>query len=157
MYVESCWLCDQIMAGHSRLNGSLETRFFSRQANGPHWTCTGRQRESPANGRIGSISLFDGRLTATMAIFSFHPIGPMHICSAVRSAGYRAEAASSSTGQMNGAVLRVSVAEAPIYNDEHATLHVELSGQAPSGEQQDGCATLYSVRQGPSIGTRLDP
>jgi hypothetical protein len=81
----------------------------------------------------------------------------MHICSAVKSAGYRSETDSPSSGQMKGPVLRASVMQSAIYSDEHATLHVELSGQTPSVAQRAGCATLYTVRQGPEIGTRLDP
>src|SRR4029077_10734187 len=74
---------------------------------------------------------------------------PIHICSWVMSAGYRTEADSSSIRQMCGAVLRISVAQTPIYSDEHATLHVELSGQTPTKAQQLDCASLYSVRQAP--------
>jgi hypothetical protein len=77
---------------------------------------------------------------------------PLHICSAVRSSGYRTEADSLSSGVAGDETLRVSVLQNTIYNDERATLHVELTGKAPSSLKQTGCADLYTVRQG-----RLDP
>jgi hypothetical protein len=46
---------------------------------------------------------------------------------------------------------------AHVYNDERATLHVELTEQAGSGGQPAGCADLYTVRQAPLMGMRLDP
>jgi hypothetical protein len=81
----------------------------------------------------------------------------MHICSAVKSAGYRAEANSPTTGEVRGGVLGVSVMQAAIYSDEHATLNAVVSGQTTSVAPPAGCASLYTVRQGPSLGTRLDP
>jgi hypothetical protein len=39
---------------------------------------------------------------------------PMHICSAVKSAGYRAESNSQSSGEVRGGVLRVSVMQTAI-------------------------------------------
>ena len=81
----------------------------------------------------------------------------MHICSMVNTTGYRAEVNSASTGEGRGGVLRVSVMEAAVYSDERATLHAEKTEATTSAAQPAGCASLYSVRQGPSSLTRLDP
>ena len=82
---------------------------------------------------------------------------PMHICSPVKSAGYRAEANSPSNGELRDGALHVSVTPAVVYSDERATLHVELTGQTKSAAHATGCASLYTVWQAPSMATRLDP
>lgn len=81
---------------------------------------------------------------------------PMHICSAVRSAGYRPGAESPSTGGVKEGTLRVSLLQKQIYSDEPATLHVELTEKNPV-ENAVNCADLYTVRSQPAAGTRLDP
>jgi len=82
---------------------------------------------------------------------------PMHICSAVKSAGYRADAHSPSMGAVRDGLLRVSVTPTVIYRDEQATLHVELAAQTAVMESSAGCASLYTVRHGPSMPTRFEP
>ena len=82
---------------------------------------------------------------------------PMHICSAVRSSGYRAGSDSPSTGRARDGLMSVSVLQKAVYNDERVTLHVELTDQTEPATQPTGCADVYTVRQGPSMGTRLDP
>ncbi len=85
---------------------------------------------------------------------------PLHICSAVKSAGYHAEADSPSIGEARVGVLHVSVREPTIYSDEHATLHAEITGATASVANPSGCASLYTVRQEPSVPvrtTRFEP
>ena len=90
--------------------------------------------------------------------YLFSPSGwPLHICSALRSSGYRPESDSPSNGGARDGSVRVSVLQKAIYNDESATLHVELTDKTNRATQSVGCADLYMVRQGPSVGTRLDP
>jgi len=82
---------------------------------------------------------------------------PMHICSAVQSAGYRREVSSPSMGAVRDGLLRVSVTPTVIYRDEQATLHVELAAQTAASASPAGCASLYTVRHGPSMPTRFEP
>lgn len=82
---------------------------------------------------------------------------PLHICSAVKSAGYQAEDDLPLIGETKDGALRVSVLEKAVYNDEQATLHAELIGQRDLKGSPTGCASLYAVRQGPSAGVRLQP
>lgn len=80
---------------------------------------------------------------------------PLHICSAVKSGGYRAEDDLPLMGESKDGALQVSVVEKAVYNDEQATLHAELIGPRRLAGSPTGCASLYSVRQGPSAGVRL--
>jgi hypothetical protein len=90
--------------------------------------------------------------------YLFIPSGwPLHVCSSVRSSGYRAGADSLLIGAAKDGALRTSVLQNYVYNDERATLHVELTEQAGSVGQLAGCADLYTVRQAPLMGMRLDP
>lgn len=82
---------------------------------------------------------------------------PLHICSAVKSAGYRVEDDLQLMEAKKDGALRVSVLEKAVYDDEQATLHVELIGEQSLAGFQTGCAGLYAVRQGPSAGVRFDP
>jgi hypothetical protein len=89
--------------------------------------------------------------------FLFIPSGwPMHICSPVRSSGYRTAADSPFSGQ-NKPALQVSLLQQTLYQDEHAILHVELANPTPSSAQAFGCASLYTVRHAEPSLTRLDP
>ena len=91
-------------------------------------------------------------------LYRFIPSGwPLHICSSVRSSGYEARADSRLIGAAKDGALRASVLQKYVYNDERATLHVELTEQAGSDGQPVGCADLYTVRQAPLMGMRLDP
>lgn len=155
MKVENCWLCkedgtaspaperepgDQILLAPGEW-GTLDL----------HWASAGQTCQWADWGSFGVR-------WANPTGYLFIPSDwPMHICSAVKSSGYRAGAASPSTGASKDGPLRVSVLQKAIYDDERVTLHVELMGQRPSTEQSFGCAQLYTVRQAPSIGTRLDP
>ena len=88
----------------------------------------------------------------------FVPSGwPLHICSSVRSFGYRTAADSPSSGEQKNPVLQVSVLQETIYSDERATLHVVLAKPAQSSEKAIGCASLYTVRHAERLQTRLDP
>jgi hypothetical protein len=80
---------------------------------------------------------------------------PIHLCSPVRSSGYKAETRSQSTAGMKDRLLRVSILPKTLYNDEPATLHVELVEQADSLTDSTNCATLYIVAQDHSGGTRF--
>lgn len=80
---------------------------------------------------------------------------PMHICSPVRSYGYRAETDSPFMGE--GAGLSVSLQEKTVYSDERATLHVELTNPTRRRDEPDGCASLYAVRHSADLERRLEP
>jgi hypothetical protein len=82
---------------------------------------------------------------------------PLHICSAVKSAGYRREVHSPSMGAVKDELLRVSVTPTVIYSDEHAVLHAELAVPTVVMASAGGCASLYTVRHGPSMPTRFEP
>jgi hypothetical protein len=89
--------------------------------------------------------------------YRFIPSGwPLHICSPVRSTGYQAGADSRLIPAAKEGALRVSVLQDHVYNDERATLHVERTEHEAPGEQPAGCATIYSIRQEPVTGMRLD-
>jgi hypothetical protein len=90
--------------------------------------------------------------------FLFIPsVWPLHICSAVRSFGYRTEAGSASSGGQKDPAILVSLLEKTVYSDERATLHVVLAKPAQSSEKAVGCASLYTVRHADPLLTRLDP
>jgi hypothetical protein len=82
---------------------------------------------------------------------------PLHLCSPVRSSGYRREAKSPRTGAVADGGIRVSLAQEAIYEDETATLHVELTDPKFAAPQTPGCASLFRVMSGPGEATRLDP
>jgi hypothetical protein len=101
------------------------------------------------------IELYDWR---KLSDFLFIPSGwPLHICSPVRSFGYRLAADSPSTEAKKGPTLRVSLLQKTVYSDEHATLHVELANRTQSSERALGCASLYTVRRSAPLQTRLEP
>jgi hypothetical protein len=96
----------------------------------------------------------DWRKQTTFRVFPSE--WPMHICSLARSFGYRTAEDFPSSGGDQGPALRVSLLEKTVYNDEHATLHIELAGPAQSSEKPAGCASLYTVSHTAAI-TRLGP
>jgi hypothetical protein len=153
--VEMCWLCDQAnnvsYAPERQAGNEILLAPGGRAALDVHWTSSGESCQ------WADWVTFYFRWTKQTGYLFIPAEWPMHMCSMVNSTGYRAEANSPSTGEGRGGVLRVSVMEAAVYSDERATLHAEVSGQTTSVAQPAGCASLYSVRQGPSLGTRLDP
>jgi hypothetical protein len=155
MHVASCWLCDQNNTPSPATERQLGNQILLAPGEGAtldlHWASTGESCQW-----ADWVDFFVQWAKQTGYLF-IPSDWPMHICSAVKSAGYRAEANSASIGEVRGEMLRVSVMQAAIYSDEHATLHAELSGQTTSVAQPPGCASLYTVRQGPSMATRLDP
>ena len=82
---------------------------------------------------------------------------PLHICAAVKSVGYQREVHSPSTGAVRDGLLRVAVTPTVIYSDEHAVLHAELAAPTAAMASPAGCASLYTVRHGPSVPTRFEP
>jgi hypothetical protein len=82
---------------------------------------------------------------------------PLHICSAVKSGGYRREVRSPSMGAVKDELMRVSVTPTVIYSDEHAVLHAELAVPPAASASPAGCASLYTVRHGPSVPARFEP
>jgi hypothetical protein len=154
MIVASCWLCDQngiaSPAPERQPGNQILLAPGERATLDLHWASTGEFCQWAD--WVGFIVQW-----ARQTEYLFIPSEwPMHICSAVKSAGYRAETDSPSIGEMRVGVLHVSVMQATVYSDERATLHAEISGQTTSVAQA-GCASLYTVRQGPSMPTRLDP
>jgi hypothetical protein len=103
----------------------------------------------------------DGSAPRKFTNFLFIPSDwPLHICSPVRSFGYRSAVNSPSNGGRKDPALRISLLQKTVYSDERATLHVELAGSAQSREKgkpsgvplRTTCASLYTVRQ-----TRFEP
>ena len=82
---------------------------------------------------------------------------PLHICSQVKSAGYRDDGNSPIIGEVGDGTLRVSATPGVVYSDEKAALHVEVTRPINVAVHPTSCASLYSVRQGALIGTRLEP
>jgi hypothetical protein len=152
MGVASCWLCDQNNtpppAAERESGNQILLAPGERAKLELHWASTG---ESCQWADWVDFYVQWSKQTAYLFIPSDWP---MHICSAVKSAGYRAEENSPSIGDVKGGALRVSVMPTTVYSDEHAMLHVELTN---SVAQPPGCASLYTVLQAPSILTRLDP
>lgn len=100
----------------------------------------------------------EGYDARTYADFLLIPSGwPLHICSSVRSFGYRSAWDSPSTGGQSGPALRVSVTPDTVYSDERATLHVVLDRPTEAGAEAVGCASLYDVRRDSPLAVRLDP
>jgi hypothetical protein len=155
MNVATCWLCDQdntpSPAPERQSGNQILLAPGERATLALHWASSGESCQW-----ADWVDFYFWWAKETFYLFSPSE-WPMHICSAVKSAGYQAEANSPSFGEVRGGVLRVSVMQAAIYSDEHATLHAEVSGRTTSVAPPAGCASLYTVRQGPSLGTRLDP
>lgn len=155
MYVANCWLCDQ---------NNIPSRFVDapgsqiilapgeRATLDLHWASTGASCQW-----ADDVDFFFMQWQKPTGYLFVPSNWPMHICSSVKSAGYHAEPDSPSVGGMRDSPLRVSVTPKVIYSDERATLHVELAAQPATVVSSAGCASLYSVRQGPSIGTRFEP
>jgi TPR repeat protein len=160
MNVASCWLCDEkgtpSPAPERQSGNQILLAPGERAVLDLHWSSTGESCQW-----ADWVDFVFVRWAASNPYYSYLFIPsewPMHICSAVKSSGYRAEPDSPSISQITAPVLHVFVMQTAIYSDEHATLHVELSGLTPSVASQAGCASLYTVRQGPPIRkTRLDP
>lgn len=157
MFRDSCWLCDRThwpsLAPEEDPGNETLLSPGKRARLDLHWVSTGTGCDW-----ADWVDVYVQWANNRIYKYSFVPSDwPIHVCSWVMSTGYRAEADSPSNGQVSGTGLRISVAPEPIYSDERATLHVELFGQTPSVAQQAGCASIYTVRQGPSIGTGLDP
>jgi len=152
MNVARCWLCDQgnsaSPAPERKSGNQILLEPDGRAALDLNWESTG---ESCQWADWVNFSVQWAKPTGYLFIPSEWP---MHICSAVKSVGYRVETNSPSIG---AGVLRISVMPAVIYSDEHATLHAELSGQTADVAHQGGCASLYTVRHAHSMETRLDP
>ena len=162
MFVESCWLCDA--AGKPsrdpdrQLGNEIQLESGGRAEIDLQWASVGEscQWADWVDFQFWWIPLpYDPRKITS---YLFIPSGwPLHICSAVRSSGYRAEADSPSSEDATDEVLHVAVLQATIYSDERATLHAEVIGQKHSKTEPTGCASLYTVRREPSGATRLDP
>jgi hypothetical protein len=151
----SCWLCDRNDTPSPRPEQQPGNQILlapgERATLDLHWASTG---ESCQWSGFVHFS-FDW---AKRSGYDLNPSNwPMHICSAPKSAGYRAEANSRPVAEMRDGLLHVSVAPAVIYSDETATLHAELPAKATAVVSPAGCATLYTVRHEPSMVTRFDP
>jgi hypothetical protein len=155
MNVANCWRCDQnnvpLPLTERQLGNQILLGAAERAAVDLHWASTGESCQW-----ADSVNFFITWAKPTGYLF-VPSNWPMHICSAVKSAGYRAEANSPSTGEVRAGLLRVSVMPTVIYSDEQATLHAELAAQTAVVESSAGCGSLYTLRQGPSIGTRFEP
>jgi len=155
MHVAICWLCDQNNTPSPAPNQQPGNQILlapgERATVDLHWASTGDSCQW-----ADWVDFFVQWAKHTGYLF-IPSEWPMYICSAVKSAGYRAETDSPSIGEMRVGVLHVSVMQPTVYSDERATLHAELSGQTTSVAQGAGCASLYTVRQGSSMPTRLDP
>jgi hypothetical protein len=155
MNVGMCWLCDRTnsvsYAPERQAANQILLAPRGRALLDLHWASSG---ESCQWADWVTFNFW----WATQTGYLFIPAEwPMHICSIVNSIGYRAETNSPFAAEGKGGVLRVSLMETAIYSDERAMLHAELTGATTSVAGPVGCASLYSVRQGPSSLTRLDP
>jgi uncharacterized protein DUF4232 len=155
MNVETCWLCDEnnipSPAPERHSGNQILLAPGERATLDLHWASTG---EACQWADWVNFYFQWSKQTAYLVIPSEWP---MHICSVVKSAGYRAEPSLPAFGEAANSVLRVSVRQPVIYNDEHATLRAELTGEPRSGAQSNGCANLYTVRRGSGRAARLDP
>lgn len=161
MYVGSCPFCGPDGKPAPMWNRRPENQVVlapgATAAIDVNWASTGEscQWADWANFFFDWIEVYDPR---KLTDFSFTPSGwPMHICSSVRSFGYRIAADSRSTGGEKGPALRVSLLQKTVYSDERATLHVVLAKPAQSSEKPVGCATLYAVLHTAPSQTRLQP
>ena len=158
MNVASCWLCDQ----NSILPPVLERRPENQILLAPgeravvdlYWASTGVSCQW-----ADDVDFFFSSWAKPTGYLFVPSNWPLHICSAVKSGGYRPEGNPPSGGDVKEGLLRVSVIPPVIYSDERATLHVELASSQKTGvaSSEEGCANLYAVRHGPSIGTRFQP
>ena len=154
MHVANCWLCDPkntpSHAPEQQPGNQILLAPGERAALDLHWASTGESCQW-----ADDVVFFVHWAKPTGYLF-VPSNWPMHICSAVKSAGYRAEANSRSSGEETTGLLHVSVTPV-IYSDERATLHVEMAPQKAAVASPDGCASLYTVRHGPSTLTRFEP
>jgi len=154
MHVALCWLCDQNDVPSlvwEALGNQILLAPDERAVLDLNWASTG---ESCQWADWASFSA----TWAKQAFYLFVPSSwPMHICSSVKSFGYRPEGNSASVAEVKEGLLRVFATPTVIYSDEYAILHVELTGAAADVSSQRGCASLYTVRHGPSIPTRFEP
>jgi hypothetical protein len=155
MAIEKCWICDQNDKPLPYPERQSKDQFLIAPGEPVtvdlHWASAGASCQ-----RADWVD-FDVQWSKT-ASYLFIPSGwPLHICSPVRSSGYEAGPDSRLIPAAKDGALSVSVLQDHIYNDERATLHVELTEHEAAGEQPAGCAHLYTVRQAPLIGMRLDP
>ena len=153
--VARCWLCDlnytpslvtERQPGNQILLAPGERATLDLQ-----WTSTG---EPCQWADWVDFSIHWSKPTAYLFVPSDWPL---HICSAVKSAGYQREVHSPPMGAVRNEMLRVSVTPTVIYSDEHAVLHAELAVPTAAMATPSGCASLYTVRHGPSMLTRFEP
>jgi hypothetical protein len=150
MWVESCWYCRK---SDSAPKPSGQDHFVlapnDRAVVDLRWASTGKSCQ-------WSDWAFINADWAPKASLIFTPSNwPMHICSMVEGLGYRHEPSQDRTTAEEP--LRVTVSPDMIYNDEYATLHVEMTAQPNTEPDPDACADLYTVRQDSSSTARLDP
>jgi hypothetical protein len=162
MSVESCWLCDASGKPPSRPDqqpgSQIQLESGARATIDLHWTSIGKSCQWADWVDFQFWWMLPPYVGQKVTSYLFIPSGwPLHICSAVRSSGYRAEPDTASTGNAKDGVLHVTVFPETIYSDEHGTLHAEIVGRTHSENKPTGCASLYTVRQESSGRTRLDP
>jgi hypothetical protein len=162
MFVESCWLCDATSKPSSRPDqqpgNQIQLDPAARAAIDLQWTSIGNSCQWADWVDFQFWWMPPPYQANKITSYLFIPSGwPMHICSAVRSSGYRAEGDNPSPEDAREGVLHVTVLQPTIYSDEHATLHAEILGRKSSGTKQTGCASLYAVGPETSWRTRLDP
>lgn len=155
MHVATCWLCKQNDAPsygpEPQPRNQIVLAPGERAAVDLHWQSTGNSCQ------WADWVTFGGTWAKPIGYLVIPSEWPMHICSVVKSVGYHAEENTPSTGEVRDGMLRVSFTPAIVYSDEYATLHVELTSQKPAEATSAGCASLYTVRQVPGMGTRFDP
>ncbi len=162
MSVESCWLCDSSGKPSGRPDqqpgNQIQLESGARATIDLQWTSIGNSCQWADWVDFQFWWMLPPYVGQKITSYLFIPSGwPLHICSAVKSFGYRAEPDTPSTGDASDGALHVTVLPETIYSDEHATLHAEIVGHTHSENKPTGCASLYTVQQESSGGTRLDP
>jgi hypothetical protein len=162
MFVESCWLCDAngkpSVSPDRQAGNQIQLEPGGRATIDLQWDSVGKSCQWADWVDLQFWWMPPPDDARKITSYLFIPSGwPLHICSAVRSSGYRAEADAPSTEKVKDGVLNVTVLQATIYSDERATLHAEIIGHKHSKAEPTGCASLYSVQREPSGATRLDP
>jgi hypothetical protein len=155
--VETCPFCKSAPMWNRRSTNPVVVMPGEGAAIDLNWTSTGTscQWADSIDILFNWNDVYDARKPTD---FLFIPSDwPMHICSSVRTSGYRSADDSPSGGASAGAALRVSLLQKTVYDDERATLRVALAEPAHSSAEPVGCASVYTVRYtAPSV-TRLDP
>jgi len=151
--VESCWLCGKdgkpAPAPERVPENEIVVKPGERAAVDLHWESSGASCQW-----ADDVDFFVRWAKQTGYLFT--PFQwRMHLCSEIRSSGYRPAADAALLGMMKEGALRIAELENPVYSDERATLHIAM--QEGSNARAVGCQDIYTVKHLEGGMTRLDP